>query len=154
MNTQSTLSYKGYVATIGISIEDSLIVGKIECINDLITFCAESPSDIQGAFEHAVDDYLKTCEKLGRDPNKVMSGTFNVRIGSSRHKKLFIESTRIGSSINELIKNSIDYYFSEKKEIHNNYFLHGTDLSKGSTNIINVPNWKMPEDAGFSVAKH
>ena len=52
------LSYKGYSGTVEISIEDNCLHGKVEFINDLVTFEGETPIELQSAFEEAVDRYL------------------------------------------------------------------------------------------------
>ena len=53
-----TLSYKGYSGSAEISIEDNCLHGKIEFINDLVTFEGATPIELQSAFEEAVDRYL------------------------------------------------------------------------------------------------
>lgn len=81
------LNYKGYFGSIEVSIEDGILHGKIQCINDIVTYEAETPNELKSAFEEAVTDYLETCKELGKSPDKPMSGSFNIRIGSELHKK-------------------------------------------------------------------
>ncbi|XTD39774.1 type II toxin-antitoxin system HicB family antitoxin [Citrobacter murliniae] len=76
------LKYKGYFGSVEFSLEDRVLHGKIQCVNDLVTYEAENLDGLQLAFEEAVDDYLDTCKALNKEPEKPMSGTFNVRIGS------------------------------------------------------------------------
>lgn len=54
-----TLEYKGYSAFIGYSVDDKVYFGKIEGIEDLITFESPTSDGLKVAFEEAVDDYLK-----------------------------------------------------------------------------------------------
>lgn len=112
------MKYKGYCGTCEVSLEDGVLHGKIECINDLVTYEASTPAEIQVAFEEAVDDYLETCELIGKEPDKVMSGSFNVRVGSELHKKLYIESKKVGVSLNDFIKTSLSKSLDQKKEVH------------------------------------
>lgn len=67
------MRYQGYAARIEYSDDDGLFIGHIAGIRDVIGFHGESVSEWRGAFEEAVDDYLATCEKLGREPQRPVS---------------------------------------------------------------------------------
>ncbi|EJL6486938.1 type II toxin-antitoxin system HicB family antitoxin, partial [Vibrio cholerae] len=84
------MKYKGFWGSCEVSFEDGILHGKIECINDLVTYEAATPVELEEAFHDSVDDYLETCEMLGKEPDKTMSGSFNIRVGSELHKKLYI----------------------------------------------------------------
>ena len=62
--------YKGYIARIEYSKADSCFIGHISGIDDVVGFHSESVAELWVAFEEAVDDYLQTCEKLNRPPQK------------------------------------------------------------------------------------
>ena len=62
----NTMMHKGYAARVQYSEEDQCFVGHVAGIHDVIGFHGESVSELRAAFEEAVDDYLETCEKLGR----------------------------------------------------------------------------------------
>jgi len=64
----STMTFKGYAARIEYSDDDACFIGHIAGIKDVIGFHAETVKDLRAAFEEAVNDYLATCEKLGRAP--------------------------------------------------------------------------------------
>ena len=70
----NTMTYKGYAARIEYSDEDQCFVGHIAGINDMVGFHGASVAELRTAFEEAVDDYLATCEKLNRAPQKPYSG--------------------------------------------------------------------------------
>jgi len=53
------------------SDEDQLLIGHVAGIRDVIGFDGESISELRQPFEEAVDDYLETCERLGREPQKI-----------------------------------------------------------------------------------
>ena len=42
--------------------------GRIDEIEDLVTFSAEREHDLQMEFESAVDDYRSTCLEIGKTP--------------------------------------------------------------------------------------
>ena len=60
----NVMNYKGYAARIEYSEEDSLFVGHITGIRDVVGFHGESVQELRNAFEEAVSDYLETCAKL------------------------------------------------------------------------------------------
>ena len=66
----SSLSYKGYAARIEFSSEDECFVGHIAGIKDIVGFHGETVAELKAAFEEAVNDYLDTCEQIGKSPQK------------------------------------------------------------------------------------
>lgn len=81
----STMTYKGYAARIEYSDEDGCFIGRIAGIKDVIGFHAESVKELRAAFEEAVDDYLATCEKVSRAPQKPYSGKLMLRVPPEVH---------------------------------------------------------------------
>ncbi|RJQ51508.1 MAG: type II toxin-antitoxin system HicB family antitoxin [Nitrospiraceae bacterium] len=103
-----TMTYKGYMGTVHYSEEDEVFHGKIEAVNDLIMFEGRSVKELKKAFYEAVDDYLETCKKMGREPQKPFKGSFNVRISSDLHKKAVERATRQGVSLNQFVQKAIE----------------------------------------------
>ena len=79
------MKYKGYSAEIEYSEEDRCLVGHIAGITDIVGFHADTASELQAVFEEAVEDYLETCEKLNKPPQKPYSGTLRLRIPPDIH---------------------------------------------------------------------
>ena len=71
------MTYKGYAARIEYSEDDGCYVGHIADINDIVGFHGDSVAELRAAFEEAVDDYLETCRKLERTPEKPYSEVVN-----------------------------------------------------------------------------
>jgi predicted HicB family RNase H-like nuclease len=92
--------YEGYYGSYEISIEDNVFFGKIEFITELISYEGTTPKSLEKAFEAAVDDYLETCEKLGKEPDRPFKGSFNVRIGENLHRLIAIHAHEKEVSIN------------------------------------------------------
>lgn len=65
------MQYKGFCGSADVSLEDGVLYGKIEYINDLVTYEAVTISELKTAFHAAVDDYLETCEMIGKVPESV-----------------------------------------------------------------------------------
>ena len=103
-----SMTYKGYIGTVHYSEEDEIFQGKIEAINDLIMFEGTSVKALKKAFHEAVDDYVETCEEMGREPQKPFKGSFNVRIPSDLHRKAVERATRMGVSLNQLVQKALE----------------------------------------------
>ena len=97
----STMNYKGYAARIEYSDEDGCFIGHIAGIKDVIGFHAESVSELRVAFEEAVDDYLATCAKAGRAPQKPYSGKLMLRVPPEVHARAAMMAEAHGMSINQ-----------------------------------------------------
>lgn len=101
------MDYNGYQGTIEVSTEDDCIFGKILHIEDLVTYEAKSPKELEAAFLGAVNDYIVFCKEEGREPNKPFKGSLNIRIGEEIHKDASMLAARLGISLNDFIKESI-----------------------------------------------
>ena len=66
----NVIKYKGYYTMINYSSEDNVYCGKIEGIDDLITFESDNASNIENEFHKAVNDYILYCEKIGKKSSK------------------------------------------------------------------------------------
>lgn len=99
----SVMNYQGYSARIKYSEEDGLFVGHIAGIRDVVGFHGESVQELRAAFEEAVDDYLETCAKLGRAPQKPFSGTFSLRLGPELHASISAKAELSDKSINQWV---------------------------------------------------
>lgn len=97
----STMTYKGYAAKIQYSDDDACFIGHIAGIRDVIGFHAESVKELRMAFEEAVDDYLATCEKIGRAPQKPYSGKLMLRVPPEVHARAAMMAEAHGQSLNQ-----------------------------------------------------
>ena len=97
----STMTYKRYAARIEYSDEDGCFIGHIAGIIDVIGFHADTVNDLRAAFVEAVDDYLTTCEKLGRTPQKPYSGKLMLRVPPEVHAHAAMMAQAHGKSLNQ-----------------------------------------------------
>lgn len=103
----NVLTYKGYIGSVQYSPEDEVFHGRIEAIADLVTFEADSAKQLRLEFEAAVDDYLDTCEQIGKTPDKTFKGVFNVRLGTELHRKAALAALSRRISLNELMTQAV-----------------------------------------------
>lgn len=97
----SAMNYKGYAARIEYSDEDGCFIGHIAGIRDVIGFHAESVAELRAAFVEAVDDYLASCEKIGRAPQKTYSGKLMLRLPPEVHAHAAMMAEAHGMSLNQ-----------------------------------------------------
>jgi len=95
-----TMTYRDYQARIKYSEEDACFVGHIAGIRDIVGFHGESVAELKAAFHEAVDDYLVTCEKLGKTPQHPFSGRLMLRIEPGIHAKAAMIAEAQGKSLN------------------------------------------------------
>jgi predicted HicB family RNase H-like nuclease len=95
------MSYGGYSAVVEYDGDDEAFFGRILGIADHISFHAESVEDLKTAFHDAVDDYLETCRKLGKLPDKPYSGNLMLRVDPAVHSKVAMAAEASGKSLNQ-----------------------------------------------------
>lgn len=137
--------YKGYSGSIEISVEDNCLHGKVLHIRDLVTYEAESVPDLRAQFEAAVDNYIQACARLGVEPKKPYSGTFNVRIGPVLHLQAAETATCKGVSLNDFVKEAIKHEIEkgERQDVHHHF--HNTFFIKKDISEIKTP-WSEQAD--------
>ncbi len=96
-----TMKYKKYSARIEYSDADTCFVGHIAGIKDIVGFHGESVTELRAAFEEAVNDYLETCQKAGKSPQKAYSGRLMLRIPAQIHGAIAQAAESNGKSINQ-----------------------------------------------------
>jgi predicted HicB family RNase H-like nuclease len=97
----NAMTYKGYFARIEYDDEDGIFFGRLAGIRDGIGFHAETVADLRSAFREAVDDYLETCDKIGKAPEKPFSGRVMFRIPPEIHAKAALAAELSGKSLNQ-----------------------------------------------------
>lgn len=99
--------YKGYLGSCKISIIDNCLHGKIEFINDLVTYEAQTPEGLKKEFELAVDDYLLHCKEVGKTPDKTFKGSIKIKMGCDLHQKATRKAENLGKTLNDYINDIV-----------------------------------------------
>jgi predicted HicB family RNase H-like nuclease len=95
------LTYKGYTARIEFDPEDIIFVGHLAGINDIVGFHGESVDELIRAFHRAVDDYVATCVKAGKTPERRFSGKVMFRVSPEVHAQAALAAQLAGKSLNQ-----------------------------------------------------
>lgn len=97
----NAMTYQGYTARIDFDDRDNLLVGRLLGIRDRVSFHADNVAELRAAFEEAVDDYLDTCNKIGKTPEKPASGKLMLRIPPEVHGAAMVAAQAAGTSLNQ-----------------------------------------------------
>lgn len=104
----NSLAYQGYAARVEYSSEDQCFIGHLAGVKDVIGFHGESVTELKSAFEDAVDDYLVTCAKIGKEPQKPYSGKLMLRLPPEVHAAIATAAELSGQSINQWASNVLN----------------------------------------------
>ena len=96
-----TMTYNGYTGIVEFDGDDEIFFGHIAAINDLIGFHAETVADLKAAFHEAVDDYIATCQRIGKVPDKPYSGKVMFRLPPELHAQAALAAEVCGLSLNQ-----------------------------------------------------
>ena len=102
------MTYKGYSARIEYDDEDAILVGHLAGISDVIGFHADTVADLRAAFEEAVDDYVETCARIGKEPQKPYSGRVMFRVDPEVHRRAAQAAELAGKSLNQWAAEVLD----------------------------------------------
>lgn len=105
---KNMLTYKGYSGSVEYSADDEILYGKIIGVRDTVTFEGDTVTKLKKAFKEAVNDYIETCQQLGRDTDKEYKGSFNVRIKPSIHRLAAVRSAALKISLNQLVEKALE----------------------------------------------
>ena len=110
----NTMTYKGYAARIEYDDDDRVLTGRIAGIRDGVGFHADSVDSLRQAFHEAVEDYLETCAKIGKEPQKAYSGRVMFRVSPETHRKASLAAELSGKSLNQWAEEVLDRAASER----------------------------------------
>lgn len=97
----SKMNHKGYTAHIQYDDRDGIFVGRLLGITDIVSFHAETVAELKAAFHEAVDDYLASCQKLGKASQTAASGRLMLRVAPEVHRAALIAAQAEGTSLNQ-----------------------------------------------------
>jgi predicted HicB family RNase H-like nuclease len=97
----NTMTYKGYSARIEYDDEDGIFTGCVAGIRDGVGFHADTVEALRDAFHEAVEDYIETCAKIGKEPQKAFSGQVMFRVDPEVHRKAALAAELSGKSLNQ-----------------------------------------------------
>lgn len=120
------LKHKGFSGSIEFDLDDNMLHGKIQFIEDVICYEADSLAALKESFCASVDRYIAHCHAIGKQPNKPFSGNFNVRVSPMIHRACAIAARRAGTTLNEFVGQSLEAACTQKQDLpvqHVNHYI-------------------------------
>ena len=108
MKANDILTYKGFIGSVHFSSQDDVFFGKIEGVNDLITFEGGSVKELKEAFRYVVDEHIRDCEVENIPVEKSYKGCFNLRLSPELHRRAAITAKAHGSTLNSFVRKAIE----------------------------------------------
>ncbi|MGI8839448.1 MAG: type II toxin-antitoxin system HicB family antitoxin [Caulobacteraceae bacterium] len=93
------MNHRGYRAAVQFDDEDGIFFGRLAGIRDGVGFHAETVSDLRRAFREAVEDYIETCAKVGKEPRRPYSGQIMARVDPAVHAMAALAAELAGKSL-------------------------------------------------------
>ena len=134
----STLEHNGYQGSIEVDVGTDLLFGKILFVNDLVMYEAKTVPDLRKEFQAAVDDYLVTCQELGRDPQQPCGGVFNVRVGHALHRAAAVRAHKDGVKLNAVVVSALEQYLADATIKHAHTHTHDHIVTVKLTSLSDV----------------
>ena len=94
------MTYKTFEARVEYDDDDGIFAGRLAGIRDGVGFHADTASGLRAAFHGAVEDYLETSAKLGREPQRAYSGQMMFRVNPEVHLRAVAVAELAGKSLN------------------------------------------------------
>jgi predicted HicB family RNase H-like nuclease len=104
---KDVMKYKGFIGSVHYACEDRVFYGKVEGINDLISFEGSTVDELEEGFKHMVDEHIKDCRKKNIPLEKSYRGNLNIRLSPDLHKKAARNAALKGISLNQYINDAI-----------------------------------------------
>jgi len=143
--TDNYLKYKDYLGSVDVSVADSCLHGKLQFIDDLITYEGQTLAELEQAFREAVDDYLAYCDETGQPACKTYKGTFNVRVAPELHKAAVHSATLAGVTLNEFVglalSHAVDNGVNIVEHRHHHDHNHNHTVIVTTNQEISKPQW-------------
>ena len=108
---KDVMRYKGFIGLVHYASEDRVLYGKVEGVNDLITFEGSTVDELEEGFKFMVDEHIKDCNRNNIPVKRSYKGNLNIRLAEELHKKAAHNAALKGISLNQFINDAI------KKEI-------------------------------------
>ncbi len=97
----NTMSYKGYTARVDFDERDSIFVGRVLGLRDIISFEGSTVAKLRAEFEAAINDFLRDCADRGIAPEKPASGKIMLRVPPEIHAAATVAAQASGKSLNQ-----------------------------------------------------
>ena len=104
---KDVMKYKDFIGSVHYASEDRVFYGKVQGINDLITFEGSTVDELEEGFKYMVDEHIMDCTKKNIPIEKSYKGNLNIRLSPDLHKMAAYNAALRGVSLNKYINDAI-----------------------------------------------
>lgn len=104
----TTLTHKGYIATLEIDAEAGLFHGEVINTRDVLTFQGRTLDELRTAFAATIADYEEWRRERGKELEKPYSGTLTLRMPPELHRRVASAAAQAGKSLNSFVNETLD----------------------------------------------
>jgi predicted HicB family RNase H-like nuclease len=104
------MEYKGFLGSVHYNDEDELLYGKVMFIRALVSYEGTDAKSIKANFHQAVEDYLELCAEQGRQPERALKGSFNVRTSPDLHRRAAIYASEHSKKLNNVVEEALERF--------------------------------------------
>jgi len=105
---QTTMNWKGYMATIKYDPGIRKFHGIVQNASSVITFYGASVDELEREFATSITEYFKICKEKKKRPDKPYSGRFNVRLRPRLHGEIAATAAKEGKSLNQWVTETLE----------------------------------------------
>lgn len=97
------MNYRGYPAKVEYSDEDGCLVGRVLGIRDIIGFHGDSVGEAEKDFHAAIDFYLASCKRRGKEPNRPEYEDIPLAIPAEIYSGISLMAETSGKTVNATV---------------------------------------------------
>ena len=79
-------------------------------IRALVSYEGTDAKSIKANFHQAVEDYLELCAEQGRQPERALKGSFNVRTSPDLHRRAAIYASEHSKKLNNVVEEALERF--------------------------------------------
>lgn len=131
-----TVSYNGFQGSV--EFDGGRLLVQILHIDDTVIGECDKASEVKSCFKELVDDYIETCELIGKDPCKPFKGVFNVRVHPQTHKQASMAASQQGVSLNAFVESALEQRIASE-QFAQSLFRHLQTQKRTSRDLSDIP---------------
>lgn len=132
----TTVSYNRFQGSV--EFEKGRLLIQVLHIDDTVIGECDKASEVQSCFEELVDDYIETCELVGKDPCKPFKGVFNVRVHPQTHKQASMAASQQGVSLNAFVESALEQRIASE-QFAQSLFRHLQTQKRTPSDLSDIP---------------
>ena len=116
LKLDNVMQYGDYLGSVTYSGRKKVLQGEVLGLRGAPTYQGKTVEELEAAFHQAVEDYLASCEKQGKTPEKSYRGIVTIRIPPQLHRDISICAMADGRSLNGELEMILTEYIQRRQD--------------------------------------